>query len=500
MSRYAVSSLAGRTPRRREYSAMALRAFTTISPLSFSLPTVSLPSLKPSLANLAYQKKLALLIHSMEHNSKYDAVWGNYSNLLTMVHPATLPQELHEQVLRKCVPNLRRVRFHSRVAAEKHPFESRFRAVMSNMLLAGYRPSLDTYHFIMHHFSTCGNFVGTMRLYNELPLQGLSPSATTYTMCFQALAQRLALPVRVNERDRTVARVQAVFDTLIGNLRQTSILVTSVNVDLILRILKETMDYKVFDEMMKWSYGIDLDNPDRPVLDINACHSEFTTAALNTTLDILGRFGMVSKMIQSFEVLTTALPNASQVFSDSFEDEDDFGEGSRPEAPPYQPPSASPNTTTYSILLKHLGMEGQTTLLRHYFLDAMAYDHEVTLSTYKSHQLIHGPMPPPQFSLKHGMLMSLYGHANRSNHIGLMKWLNDKLPQLIKRRRVTLGVFFSFREKCLRFKWFEYLPRFIPGSDGLEREYKWNQRVQTLIGRDKAIEVSSFTSNVPSVV
>jgi hypothetical protein len=41
----------------------------------------------------------------------------------------------------------------------------------------------------------------------------------------------------------------------------------------------------------------------------------FTTTALNTAIDILGRLGDIPKRIQAFEVLTQPLPHANETFS-----------------------------------------------------------------------------------------------------------------------------------------------------------------------------------------
>jgi hypothetical protein len=234
---------------------------------------------------------------------------------------------------------------------------------------------------------------------------------------------------------------------------------------MILRILKETLDLEGFESLMRWAYGIDLSNPDRIALEYTTPKDSepltpfpFTTTALNTTIDMLGRSGNVSKLVQAFEVLTQPLPEASQHTFNAFEEDDDFGVSIdvSPSAR-FPPPHASPNTTTYNMLLRHICRAGHSILARHYILQAIDLDRQTDKRLRQTvckwdkfnHKAILQPLnqvPAPHFSINRQLLLSVMGEGNVDKDLGLLRWLYTKLPYIIRKKTNDLEHYAGLRK------------------------------------------------------
>ncbi|EIW82234.1 hypothetical protein CONPUDRAFT_35047, partial [Coniophora puteana RWD-64-598 SS2] len=322
-------------------------------------------------------------------------VWLNYVEALEVVDRAALPLEVHQAVLRKCVPSpwLQRSVLTRRAAEDRMPriphlYEARLKTVMRNIRAAGYAPTLSDYHFILAQFAAVGHFQGAKLVYNEaISIGRLTPLPKTFGLCMQAIAHRLALPINKVQCTLLIPQCTEMCRELLRDMSTHNFPVTSVNLDLAVRIFKETLDPAGFTQLMKLGYAIDLDYPDRPPVEsLKPSKSAieppspqpFSAAALNTTIDTLGRFNNPSKLVQAFEVLTNPLPpQASKHFSQEFdEEEDDFGDVNPASTKPWEAPSAVPNTTTYHLLLKHISRSGHATLARHYLFQAFTLDRE----------------------------------------------------------------------------------------------------------------------------
>jgi hypothetical protein len=329
---------------------------------------------------------------------------------------------------------------------------------MLKIRAAGWQPTLEDYHFVLEQFAAVGYHVGMAEVYKELIHFGLQPRTTTYGLCLQAIAHRLALPFEKLWRQKLLEEARKMCGNLMNDMRANDIPFTSVNLDLAMRILKETSDEEGFNVLLKSGYGIDLAFPDRPPLYYpdskevrpgmdNATQKvpslqPFSTAALNTTVDMLGRFGNVSKLVQAFEVLTQPLPpQASQHFSSSFDDEDDdYSISSNPPSTQkYQLPHAKPNTTTYNMLLRHISRAGHAVFARHYLNQAMELD-RITDRRLRG-DLLRKPFEKvlaPHFAINRGTLLSVFGEANRDKNTQLMRWLWSKFPKIIRRKKNDL--------------------------------------------------------------
>ncbi|KAG6335298.1 hypothetical protein ID866_3782 [Astraeus odoratus] len=383
------------------------------------------------------ERKFNALINSLSQETPDPPdVWACYVDFTSNLDYSDLPLEIHQKVLRKCVPEtsvLRPLaaRGMQRAAPPRvpHIYEARLKSVIRNIHLMGAKPALDDFHFILEQFAAVGHYTGSMQVYNELKhVHNLQPTVRTLGLCLQSIAHRLSLPMYKLQKARIVADAMSACRKLLEDLKELRIPLTSVVLDFTVRILKETADEQVFSQLMKMGYGIDLDYPDRLDSSVLGATTQpflpFSTSALNTTLDMLGRFGNISKLVQAFEILTQPLPpQASQHYAKEFDDEDDFGVVNPASTQPYQSPHALPNTTTYCILLKHISRAGHSTFARHYLLQASRLDRTADRATRLQFRRHPDTTPPLQLAINRTMLLSVFGLANRTKEMELMRFV-----------------------------------------------------------------------------
>lgn len=435
---------------------VARRSFSvTFIPRSVTL------SLPPDPLAYARHSRLNDLNDALNNNGSPSHIWANYTNLLNVLNNDNIPIEIHQQVLRRCTPSSQELRIAmvrrlqaNNIPSTPHIHEDRFKAIMRNIRTLGVHPSLEDYHFVLEQFAAVGHFVGSNHVYEELRRIGHKPNHKTFGLCFQSIAHRFTLPIQKHQRLMLPVQAREIFNKYMADMRDLNIPLTPVNLDMILRILKETLDLEGFESLMRWGYGIDLSNPDRVALEYTTPGADdkplipfpFTTTSLNTTIDMLGRLGNISKLVQTFEVLTQPLPEASQHSFNAFEEDDDFGVSVHvsPSAK-FPPPHASPNTTTYNMLLRHICRAGHSILARHYLLQAMNLDRQTdkrlrqTVCRWdkRMYKAIPQPLnqvPAPHFSINRQLLLSVMGEANVDKDLGLLRWLYTKLPYIIRKK------------------------------------------------------------------
>ena len=429
-------------------------------PTHFHRASTLAPTVDP--LDFAHQSRLQDLRRALDDAGNSSFVWSNYTNLLSSLSTEGLPLELHQEVLRRCTPAtdevrkdiLRSLEAKNRTAFS-HTHESRFQFVIRNIRSLGAEPSLDDYHFVLEQFAAVGHYVGAFQVFKELGRAGHTPTSRTIGLCLQSIAHRYQLPIYKKERNTVLEETQILFKNYIESMRRHQIAFTAANLDLTLRILKETLDASGFEALMRWGYAIDLSNPDRLALEYSGATSSktdrppvpfpFTTSSLNTTIDMLGRLNDVSKLVQAFEVFTQPLPQAEQHFFNTFEeDDDDFGVRVDLPSTPLSVPSATPNTTTYTMLLRHLSRIGHRSLCRHYLVEAIRLDRQLELNLRQSIQW-HRPqglpldrIPAPQFSINRGMFLSVLAYANKEKDLRLMKWMQERLNRTMRNKQHDL--------------------------------------------------------------
>ncbi|KAH9007079.1 hypothetical protein EDB86DRAFT_2824193 [Lactarius hatsudake] len=419
----------------------------------------SAPASEPSPTELLVAAKTRDLLGSLERgDSNPSRPWGHYVDLLNYMGLEKLPLELHQLVLRKCVPPAsvvraasareNRARFFSHAP---HAYENRLQTVMKNIRSAGWRAELDDYHFILEQFAAVGHYVGSRRILQEMAYAGIQPQPKTYSLCLQALAHRLTLSYPKVKYPALIDETTKMTRDLIQDMRTRKLPFTSVNVDLAIRVLRETVDEKGFDELIKFSYGIDLVYPDCLPLEVieqqaapEDANSDvlrpplyplqpLSTPALNTIIDMLGRTGRISKMVQAFE--------SGQSPTSLFDEDEDDNPVNPPSSPePIHPlPFAPPNTTTFQFLIKHAAREGHAVFARHYLVQAMRQDREADvrlkrdLCTLPVHEI-----SPPRLAVNRNMFLSVFGLSNCDKQVELMRWTLRMIRRTLRRKRKDL--------------------------------------------------------------
>ncbi|KAF7981578.1 hypothetical protein HWV62_32614 [Athelia sp. TMB] len=405
----------------------------------------------------------------------YNRVWSTYMDLLHTVGARHIPLDVHERVLRACTPSTEQLRVSTahriRLRAESknsQQLESRLHTVINSIETAGKTPTLEDYHVILAHHAAVGNHAGAVQLYRELvEKKGFEPQPKTYGLILQAAAHRLTLPCAPAQKPKYVQQTTAVCRDVLTEMWGRDVPVSPVNLDLAMRILKESTEEEAFTQFMRIGYGIDLDYPDRSPVEvlerqsILSIHPDqvveksvtepqpFSTAALNTAIDTLGRFGNVSKLIQTFEVLTKPLPvQASRHFSHEFDEEDDdFGIANPASTPVYRAPHAEPNTTTYNLLIKHISRAGHAALARHYLQEAMYVDRVVDRAMRSNMRLLPGGIPAPHNAVNKGTIISVFGLANREKDMQLMRWVGWVARQTLRRKQNDLAWYSAVAEQ-----------------------------------------------------
>lgn len=413
-----------------------------------------------------------LKLHSLKTALSRDGansstVWARYVDFANALDYNALPLEIHQKVLRKCVPRpsvlrpfaARRMQGPAPPRAP-HLYEARLKAVMRNIRSVTQKPSLDDYNYVLEQFAAVGHLYGSMHVYHELRhAVKLQPDTRTFCLGLQSIAHRLTLPMYKSRRAKIQSECATFCKTLLNDMNFLDIHFTSAVLDLAMRISKETADQAIFSQLLKLVYGVDLDFPDHlPIQwDHNATietgipqlpkFQPFSTAALNTIIDMIGRSGNVSKLVQAFEVLTQALPpQASQHYSLEFDDEDDFGVVNPASTQPHQTPHAKPNSTTYNLLLKYLSRADHSTLARHYLFQAFRLDRLVDRAVRT--QIYHAPhkTPAPQFAINRHMLLSVFGTAKRNKDMQLMRFVGYIARQTYRRKKNDLAYYNELRE------------------------------------------------------
>ncbi|KAJ8469288.1 hypothetical protein ONZ51_g9093 [Trametes cubensis] len=402
------------------------------------------------------------------------AVWAGYLELLQFYGASAVPREIHQGVLRKCSPSPAHLRM---VAAKRraeggrfkdsHLYETRFREVIRNIRASGQTPSLEDYHCVLELFVAVGNHTSAMQVFGEITELGLARKSETYSLCLQALAHRLALPVWHLDRPILVDEISGHCKRILDDMSLSNVPYTARNVDLVFRILKETMSMEAFSHLLKHAYGIDLAYPDRSPLefwdqkegDSSAATLQdaatpalptrlpFSLAAFNTALDYLGRAGNVSKMIQLFEVVTNPLPSSDQSYAD--EDDDDFGVAD-PQVAPYRPPHVQPNTTTFHTLLRSLHKADHLVLARHYLLLAFELERQASIRLRKLVKFTPpAEIPAPRLAITRSLILPVFSAANDNKNTELMRWALRKTLKAIKWKRYNLSYFEGVRSKWI---------------------------------------------------
>ncbi|KAH8830976.1 hypothetical protein DL96DRAFT_1787161 [Flagelloscypha sp. PMI_526] len=318
--RYAVYALARRPAQRQGHdsvSSSALRLFSS-SPNVFSAETSS----RTSPAMTLYNRQL--------------------NTVLTAWKIPQIMKLYGDRVLRGCVPTTRRLGSIAKRKVGRHPYDRRVREIFHNISLAGHIPTLNAYHFVMHQFAVCGDYLSTMRMYHEiLSARAWFPTQQTFMLCLHSMALRLSFPVD-HMKKHGIPPTAVIVDMMLPNSQRE-------------RGLEDIGRHNEVGILALTSAILTAPSQE------SSAHAEFTTSTLNTLINILGRLRMVSKLVQTFEVRRRLRSHYSflKLLSSNT-------------------PSAKPNSTTYVFLIKGLCYTKQFNLARHYLIDAYRRDRRLS--------------------------------------------------------------------------------------------------------------------------
>ena len=423
-----------------------------------------------SVSSLDYHQQLRLsnLTYALDSQASPSQLWSAYSSLVGIAGSNCIPLELHQHLLRRCWPSTSLLRQSVVRGLEQGKLpeavdfpQERFHAILRNIRSMGLQPTLDDFNSILEKFAIVGHYQGCWEIYKDLKRSACIPSQTTFGYCFQSIAYRFSLPIPKASRETMVVITQDMFSTYMADMRSFRIPMNPVSFDLSIRILKETLDKEGFKNLMRWGYALDLSNPDRLALEFSEPSPigsdgsrlipfPFTTTALNTTIDVLGRLGDIPKMIQAFEVLTQPLPYANDHFFTNFESDesDDYGVKISIDSLA-RIPHAKPNTTTYNIMLRHICRIDHAVFARHYLNQARMHDRQT--AHFLRNEVQHAQsankslecVPSPRMNMNAGMLLPILGQGNKDKNLGLLKWLQSKMPAILRKCKSDLDYFCS---------------------------------------------------------
>ncbi|KAF9036114.1 hypothetical protein BDZ89DRAFT_1157670 [Hymenopellis radicata] len=392
------------------------------------------------------------LLRSLNHHKNPTSIYNTYTSACIALTPTGIPLHIHQLALRKVTPVEKELKEGSvrrpKQSGPRVAFsgEDRLRVVVRNIRAARAAQgsddtewsAVDDFNHILRQFAAVGNHLGCLSILSEMANSAILPSRSSIGYTLQAIANRLALPSRVKLREARQTAAKRSFQTVLVMMRERKELVTSMNWDLLMRVAASLCNDRQFKWLLKWGYRIDLQAPDRPVLEKPEVGLlvppdrplHFSVASLNALLEWLSRRGDAGKLVSAFEVLTSEVKGI-EAYDD--QDDDEWGEQS---LDGWAYPSTQPNTASYNILLRGVCHFGHTVLARHYLY--AAYRLERT-QMHARRKKLGEDTPAPTFNVNRDMILSVFGLANRRKHTALMVWLDQRLiPGVLKRKRAEV--------------------------------------------------------------
>ncbi|KAK0467953.1 uncharacterized protein EV420DRAFT_1684992 [Desarmillaria tabescens] len=360
-------------------------------------------NLKEQPTSFHEKEKLDRLWLNLEHNKNPTRTWETYLRAVNQLGTTNIPLHFHQRALRACTVPTEKLRSAAdRRIATKHPpaphtYEVRFQLILGNIRTLGQKPDLEDYNFLLEQFAAAAHPVAALNTLKEMVLFGVIPRSKTYD---EGNTGRYANHGKASHS---------------------------------CQFWLDPSHYDQDNFRGHGQLGLAGSPPALPE-PVN-----FTTAALNNIVDMVGQTGNVSKLVQAFEVLTVPIPKSAQFMASSFDDDDDWGVSTPSPESSYHYPHASPNTTTYNLLIRHaIHLERE-----------VAHQTRIEVLTKPLNQA-----RAPHFAINKGTILPVFGLSNRDKNVGLMRWVHSKMPNLLKRKRAELTFFNNFRRgKIAKNQW-----------------------------------------------
>ncbi|QRV76033.1 Fungal specific transcription factor domain [Ceratobasidium sp. AG-Ba] len=461
------------------------------SPSHAPAPRPSKWPLTPESAEL----RVLLLRRDSPANMIYDA----YLRLVTNPLHIPLPQSMHQLVLRRAVPHVSSVRlpnYSDLPDSFTTRHETRLREIIFHTRAAGVEPTLGDYHFVLEHMAALGHQRTAYSVYMEIVKLGHKPTERTIAWVLLALVRRHKMRIYDDHMGAVMAESHGIADRLLGDLLRlqsdkSASPISSMTLDLACRVFKITGNLEKFLALLKSGYGVDVLQPDyRPLefaeqMQIRASSSgtrpsipRFSTHTLNTTLDMLGRSGKIQEMVATFEVITNPLPASARADSYQYDVWEDDEPESRADSNSHSSnrlseyvPSATPNTTSLSFMIKHTVDFARFDFCKHYLLLAIHLDRQsdthlrqqlrVALKARREYAAAaeleaksnlpttytlppsysDPPVDSPRVSVTYEMFTKVWGLANRKAHMRSLRGLVRTVRRVIRRKRRDIEVY-----------------------------------------------------------
>lgn len=390
--------------------------------------------------------------HQSTHAGYFDhnKVYSRYLAAVDSERADPLPLEVHQAVLRACTLPPGDIRaYTARLLREEkvtwnrltHPYQSRFRKIILNILDAGLRPSSNDYHFIMSQFAAAGDYAGIHKYMRYMTESGLETDARAFGFYLQAIAQQISVAAPTSERITVIPKLVNLAIQAIRDMNDRKIPPSPANADLAFRILSEVHNSQSLPAVVKSIYGMDLNYLDSPPIDTTSIPSTstdsslgvqpFSTHALNSLIRKLGQWGQISKMVYVFETLTNPLPLPTKPDNTFDDDDDDF----IPIQQVWKPPSPEPNSTAYNTLIKHCINHRYPALAKHYTKQLMLQERQRIRwlrNELKSKPSTEDLVPHAGVTLQ--TLRPICTFASTSHDVALLKWAIQVAGLSIKRK------------------------------------------------------------------
>ena len=392
--------------------------------------------------------------------SDHTKVYSQYLAAINDLEGDPLPLETHQAVLRACTPPPSDVRaYTARLLQEEelvwhqltHPYEFRFQKIIQSIIGAGFNPSIGDYHFIMSQFAAVGHYAGIQKYMQHMSRMGLEPTHRTFSFFLQAIAHRVSLPVSSSERPTIVRKLVDIAIQTLREMIDHRIPPSPMNLDLAFRILGEVHDPQGLAELLMLGYGMDLSYLDSPPIETTSVLSTpatdsspriqpFSTNALNSLLETLGRWGQISKMMYAFETLTNPLPVPTKPDNAFDDDDDDF----LPIQQEWKPPFVKPNTTSFNILIQYCSAHGYSALAKHYAAQLVHVEHMSTIQLRDElRKKPSNEVASPRVAVNSRTLRPIQALANRDHNIELLRWV-IRACKLSVRRKYRAWMYYDY--------------------------------------------------------
>lgn len=207
--------------------------------------------------------------------------------------------------------------------------DGRFERVLKDMVSVGLQPGLLDYRTVINHFASSGFVKGTEATFKALVDAGFKPRPEDYTVRLRSIchwlrryesleAKMLIEQGLLHPYQHALDAVPPLVEEIMTALEaeQFAPVFPRQAVALACELFAKTGDFKAFNRLARWEYGVDLDFPDAiPEEFLERVRTEqppprrsISPTALRSMLYLLGSEGDLYRMLSTFEVVAYPPP------------------------------------------------------------------------------------------------------------------------------------------------------------------------------------------------